>query len=128
VGNWHKLQVFDIRMALPREMSVMRFNLRDQANRAGHVLERAVHDKLREFDLGLMGEWFDISVKDALAVIQKVSETSTVRCVSIEHLASVLPDHRLDPEVTRSHRLLLKQMLDIKAVAAAKSGVRLDKR
>lgn len=37
-------------------------------------VERAVHRTLREFDLGLCGEWFDVSVDDAKAAVLKCAD------------------------------------------------------
>lgn len=118
IGCWMKLRVFDIRLALPKDMPVMRFNIREQANRGSIALERAAHEKLAEFDLRLVGEWFDVGAMDALAVMEKVADGANVRCINSEQLAGAKTDRGLDPEVARVHRSLLGEVISIKMAAA----------
>ena len=52
------------------------------SRRRAAALERAVHAKLKEFDLHLNGEWFEISPEDARATIKKVAELEGIVAIS----------------------------------------------
>lgn len=88
IGNWNRLR--------PSFFSfVVGDNIRRQLNmwsafsNSAATLEAKVHRQLREFDLGLSGERFDIGEADCVAVIKKVAQQNGFRLAGPEMLQSI---------------------------------------
>lgn len=78
------------------------------ARLAAQVLERAVHAKLKEFDLHMRGEWFDITADEAVEVVEKVAETNGFRLVSPRDIALANMHGLTRPSDLKAMREMLK--------------------
>jgi hypothetical protein len=125
-GNWQQIKAYDFRIALPKNMSGMWFDLEKFADQGARLAEIEAHRLLTEFDLRLMGEWFDVSPKEAMAVIDKSANACDFRAVSLEQVAGAVADARLDPQVKAAQNRLVQIMAKIKAMAASASHEALD--
>ena len=85
------------------------YTLRDHAFK----IERACHDKLREFGFHLSGEWFDAEPEDAYKVIAKMADTL--------HLGWIAPGKYIDMIANHgAHRLDVTHYApDVRLVASA---------
>lgn len=114
-ANPYPLQIFYTRFAIGPPDEGRERNSMEQCLRSGALmLEKAVHSKLDEFDLRLKGEWFDISAMDAVAAIQKIGESTGVRCVGVEDLAGVDLGGRADDRMISAHKKLLHEAYALK--------------
>ena len=125
-GNWQQIKAYDFRVALPKNMSGMWFDLEKFAVQGAKLAEIEAHRLLTEFDLRLMGEWFDVSPKDALAVIDKSANTCDFRSISLEQVAGAVTAMGLDPQVKVAQDRLVRSMAKIKMMAAAASQEAID--
>jgi hypothetical protein len=125
-GCWLPLRAYDFRVALPKVMSGMNFNLQDYAAQGAQMAERDVHSVLVECGLRMVGEWFDVTPEEALAVIDKCATRGDYRSVSLEQVAGASTSEGLDPEVHKARNRLAGAMLQIRAMAADASGSGLD--
>lgn len=125
-GCWLQISAYDFRIALPKNMSGMWFNLEKFAQEGARLAEVEAHRVLTEFELRMVGEWFDVSPKDALAVVDKVAISADFRAISLEQVAGAVSSIKLDPEVHKAKNRLVSSMAKIKAMAAAASKESLD--
>lgn len=110
VGCWAPLRVFGVRfVAAPITDRHKRVSMRAAFQNGAASLEKRAHHKLRELDLGLHGEWFDVSATDALAVLDKVAILGGVRSVGLETLASADLSGRADKQMRQAHMKLLHE-------------------
>jgi hypothetical protein len=126
VGCWLPLQVHDIRLSIPKFEAQQTFNILQQAEVGARMAESAAHVALTECDLRLTGEWFDVTPKEAMQVIDKAGQGAKYRVVSVEHLASAFTSVSLDPYNARIHKALLKGLVDAKRMATEISEGRLN--
>ena len=82
-GCWMPLYVYDFRLALPKNMAGMKFNLAQLAGKGAAMAEADVHAALADCDLRMVGEWFDVSPEEAIAVIDKCAALGEYRSVSL---------------------------------------------
>lgn len=87
VGCWLKLHVAFFAMFYVRDAYL---DLRASALR----LEQMTHRNLRGCDVGLEGEWFDVSVKDAIAAVRKTAALNDIVEVTGETLGMEKPKAR----------------------------------
>jgi len=114
IGNPDRLKIFGARFASKvRNDTIRTPSLRACFRFGAEALERLVHAQLDEFDLRLIGEWFDISAKEALQVIEKVSQKEGIRCVGLEHLAGADISGRADAAMGAVHNKLLHEAFAI---------------
>ncbi len=109
-GCWIPLRPFGVRVAVMMEGGTKYSTMAMGVAKAGQKIERACHALLREMGLGLVGEWFDLSVKDALAVIDKVARMSGARTITMEQVMSVDIDAGLDPDAKRAQAHFARMM------------------
>ena len=85
------------------------YTLRDHA----FLIERACHEKLREFGFHLSGEWFDVEPEDAYRLIAKMADT--------QGLAWMAPGKYLDLLYNVSERFcdVLHRTTDVRLVSSA---------
>lgn len=77
------------------------------------ALEARTHRKLRECDVHLQGEWFDICAADALAAIDKVGSTDGPRCIGLSGLAGADLSGRADREMTKMHKRIMHEAVTV---------------
>lgn len=65
------------------------YTLRDHAFK----IERAVHDKLREFGFHLSGEWFDADPEDAYKLIAKMADTLELAWITPGKYMDMIANH-----------------------------------
>lgn len=116
VGSWLHLSVvafwFPYTSIKMDELNLdkrLRVNRMNTARLASQVMERAVHRKLKEFDLHVRGEWFDITAKEAIEVVLKVAKTDGFRLVHPKDILAAKPE-----ALTRTAEVLaLQEMLRV---------------
>lgn len=99
IGCWMQLGVFAVRICFKRTgghltnlWSSMRFG-------ADHV-ERQTHDALKDCEVHLRGEWFDVTVEEAVQAIQKAASQSEAAAITLEQLAATeMPEFSTTMEV-----------------------------
>ena len=84
MGCWEKLHVAFFAMFYVNDEYI---DLRASAYR----LEQRTHKNLRKCDVGLHGEWFDISVKDAIAAVRKTAKQRNIVEVTGDTIAMQEP-------------------------------------
>lgn len=88
IGNWEKLHVFGGRLAFRRDFSLA-YSLEHSSREGAERMEHLAHKKLRECDLNLSGEWFDVTVPEALQVLEKIAKNESIGLVSMEDVAGI---------------------------------------
>lgn len=75
-------------------------------------LERACHDKLKEFGLHLKGEWFEIEPDDGVRLVEKMARDASRAILSAGEMGSILAlwddSDRRDPSSIRGVRDKIK--------------------
>lgn len=99
VGNWMKIQPVMFTFVIAG--NVGKLNMWSAFSNGSVSLEGLVHKKLKELDLHLSGEWFDIGEKDCIAVVKKVASNEGFRLAGPEVLQSIsnytsLPARQID--------------------------------
>lgn len=120
-GCWLPLKVYDFRLSLPKNMGSMKFNLQHLAHQGATMAEKDAHSALRSCELGLTGEWFDVTPEEAMQVIDKCALAGDYRSFSLAQVAGAATSLRLDPEVHKAKNRLAGAMLKIKSMAASAS-------
>lgn len=108
----YRVKVFGVRFAASRP-DKGNLGVKDMFRRGAQKLEKDVHRKLKEFDLQLNGEWFDIGATDALAAIDKVGEITGNRAVSLTDLLAADLTGRADISMASMHRRLMHEAVVI---------------
>lgn len=86
-GCWLPLKVYDMRYVVKKDENNRIVSL--SFKRSAYELEAIVHRILDECGLRMVGEWFDITVHEAIEVIQKVAKEQNMGAVGLQDLASV---------------------------------------
>lgn len=73
-SNWEKFRLADFVFPLKAKASTGQSDDYNALRTSSFSLERLVHEKLKELDLHIRGEFFEITAKDASAVIRKVAD------------------------------------------------------
>ena len=113
VGCWLRLKAYAFRMAFRRGDFAVGVAFRDSLDEGAGAVERECHKKLKEIGLHLCGEWFDISVPEAIAVVEKCGPMVGAKVFSIEQIAGENTDAGIDAGVEKSQTRLVKEMLRI---------------
>lgn len=123
-GNPLPLMIHGFRLVMPKNLPPGR-----QADTVRHLVECAsrvekhVHYELQKMELRLMGEWFDLTADEALAVLDKAAPTVQCRAFSLEELSGERA--RLDPEYGWMNDDLLAKAMQVKAQACASNDAML---
>lgn len=113
IGSWSPLTIHSWRAAIPTGPGA-KYQSMSAAMKAGaRLLESEAHSTIREFGLGLCGEWFDIGITDAKAVLDKVGEKRGVRAVTLEQIAGAPTDRGLDVRAFMAQRSLVGSLATI---------------
>jgi len=111
-GCWEPLRIFSVRVAVPTG-GRWRRNSRAQSFLDGARAARAAcHEKLREFELGLVGEWFDVTAADAVATLEKCAKDADLLMASPAEVFGA-DVNTIDDEVTEEHAKLIKSLAEI---------------
>lgn len=121
VSSPYPVKIYGVRFASARPESG-RWNVHAMFRRGAQRLEKAVHAKLKEFDLKLNGEWFEIGAADALAVIDKVGRTTGPLAAGMTDLLSVDLSGRADASMAKMHRMLSHEALALNMFIAKHNG------
>ena len=116
-GNWNKLTpAAHAYFGKPAYKSVFPDEILISLNASAYALEAACHRVLIGMDMGLGGEWFAVTVQEAIATIEKTAKNMGLVQVKAAHIESAkwLPDSPL------KHKLLLKMAAN---AATAKAGL-----
>lgn len=100
VGNWMKINPVMFTFVVGRNITG-KLNMWSAFSNGAATLELLVHRKLKELDLHLSGEWFDISEADCIAAVKKVATLEGFRLAGPEILQGIsnytsLPARQLD--------------------------------
>ena len=109
-GSWMPLSVYGFRLAMMESTSGQYPTFARAALAGARCIEAEVHRVLKEMDLHIMGEWFDISAPDAIRVMDKCGKKRGVRTVSLEQVASVMMDDGLDRAMAKIQRKIIGSM------------------
>lgn len=121
-GNPLPLEVFATRIVLPRFMPPGQdFSILKLLSTESARLEKAAHAKLQEMRLRLMGEWFDVTANEAIAVLDKVAVNISARAISKEWLLGECA--RIDPEIGFIRDDLLRRASAAEAQAVKANSV-----
>lgn len=112
VANYECLRIFGVRFAAGSP-SVNRFSVKDCFRIGAEQIERKAHDKLKELDCHIRGEWFDVSARDALAVIDKVSKTDGPKAIGLEGLLGVDLSGRADRKMDKALAVMTHEAVAI---------------
>lgn len=85
-GNWHELIAWDFAFVVPLGQAK---NAHLATFSATSRFEAAVHRKLKELDLHLNNEWFDIDADAAMLVVQKVAKISGYDLIGLDKIVGV---------------------------------------
>ena len=78
-GNWRKLRAFYFAYFFRPSPGIRGAGLAfANLSRSARYIEADAHRILRECDTAMIGEWFAVSVDDAIATIQKISQTASL--------------------------------------------------
>lgn len=88
IGNWEPLSVYAFRMAVWMDGFRAYSGVHAALLNANRTLEAAAHKVLAEFELGLHGEWFDVTVQEAKEVLDKCGERERIQPLTVERLAA----------------------------------------
>lgn len=88
IGCWLPLKVYGVRFATKR-VFVNANCLEGVAKESARALEAACHKNLRACDVGLNGEWFDITPKEALEAISVTGKKEGIAAVSLADAAGI---------------------------------------
>lgn len=111
-GCPYALKVFCTRFVAGRPTDT-RSSMRHCLNSGSVSLEKRAHSTLRGFDLQLTGEWFDISARDAIAVLDKVTINNGLRAVGATELSAVDLRGRADDAMLKAYLKLAHEALAI---------------
>lgn len=106
-GCWEPLMVFGVRVAVP---TGERWRRNDRARSfldGALAAERLSHDKLEEFELRLIGEWFDVSAADAIRTVEKCGRSGDLMVAGLSDILGAEIDS-VDADVLAEHRALTK--------------------
>lgn len=109
-GCWMKLGVYHFRLCIFQSGGAGYKTMRAALSAAARAVERKAHAALSEMDFALHGEWFDVSVDEAIQVIDKCCSLSGVRALKIEDLASVDPGSTGDQAMIAAQRSMMRSM------------------
>lgn len=96
VGCWLPLGVFAVRVCFKREGGHWGSLWESMVSGARYV-ESEVHAKLKELDCHLNGEWFDLTPKEAVQAVEKVSKENNAAALTLNQVAEL----ELGPMATR---------------------------
>ena len=82
-GAWLPLRVFHFRLGIRMGIGSQYASMRRAMSSGAASLERLVHRKLDELGFRLIGEWFDLSVPEAIAVLDKCGSSGGVRSITL---------------------------------------------
>lgn len=88
-GSWAPLLIWAFRGALKLEGGASYVRRLSAFSSGARALEAATHAKLSDMGFRLMGEWFDVTVEEALEVVQKIGQQQDCRVFSLDDLAEV---------------------------------------
>lgn len=117
-GNPMPLLIYGFRLVMPKNLPPGR-----EADTIRHLiecasrLERHVHFELQKMELRMMGEWFDITATEALAVLDKAAPMTYCRTFSLDELSGERA--RMDPEYGWMSDDLLAKAMQAQAQASA---------
>ena len=114
-NTWQQLTVYGFRVGIWKAGLAPFKSTFSAVSDAARVMEKAAHEKLAEFDLRLNGEWFDVSVADALAVIDKCADIAGIIPLTVERMAAGFLGEGVSSETTDAQSQILR---DIMAPAA----------
>ena len=109
-GSWQRLIPYGYRLAIPKTGGTLRVSMAAALKEGAMGLERQAHKALKEMELWLSGEWFDISPAEALAVLDKCGSIGRTASISIAMLAGAESNAGLDASMREAHMKLLRDM------------------
>jgi hypothetical protein len=85
-GNWERLYAVEFAFVVSNKWRDRPKNAFAGLDGAALQLETAVHRKMRELEVSLIGEWADCTADDAWGVVRKVADEIGVEIVGVEIL------------------------------------------
>lgn len=110
IGCWLPLAVYGVRIAFRRDMSFG--TLARSAEAGAFRIEGVCHKNLKECDVHLHGEWFDISARDALKAIEVSARKISAAALSIEDVLGLeIPE--FDTSTRRAHEQVCASLVAV---------------
>lgn len=110
IGNAQPLTIFNFRLAVHSSGAGAYKSLAAATKAGARKLESAAHRVLRDCDLALSGEWFDVNVVEASQVLDKCGALSAVRSLTLEQVVSVDVDAGLDRGMASAQHKLTRAL------------------
>lgn len=112
-GSWVPLRVYGYRVGMFRNGGAGYTSAIKAIRSASARLERAIHEKLREMDLWMGGEWFDVTAFEAFQVADKCGEMCEVRPMTFTDIAGASPVGLLDIMTSNMHKKLVAGLIPL---------------
>ena len=108
IGCWVPLSIYSFRVGIFRSGGVDRMGLGRSISAGAKALERSAHRALHSCELNLLGEWFDVSVQEAVAVLEKCAKMEGLASLSLADIAGVHIPEGSSPSVENVRARMIK--------------------
>lgn len=98
-GCWEPLTIHGFRVGIEKSGGVERGDVFAALLRGAQSLEYAAHETLKECDVWIRGEWFDVTAEDALRVIDKCGARKNVQPLTFNMVNNVMVHPKSQPDV-----------------------------
>lgn len=112
-GYWLPLRCWGFRMVIKRDGTNQYPSMLKALWAGARATESRCHTVLSEMDLRMVGEWFDVTAAEALAVVDKCAKERGAMAVSLQDVMGIQPDPGLDAAVAALHKKLARSMVEI---------------
>lgn len=109
-GCWEPLSIFSFRIGIFETGGADRLSFGKAINAGSKALERAAHRALTACELRLQGEWFDVNVQEAVAVLEKCARNEGLRSVSYADIAGAQIREGSDGTAALARHKLMKAL------------------
>lgn len=116
VGCWMPLAVFSTRICFKRFDGTL-VSLWGQMDSGARYVEAKTHAKLKDCDAHLHGEWFDVSVAEAIQAVEKTAKLENAAAITLEQLCEIEVNEHANRLERDTHQTLIKALYQANAFA-----------
>lgn len=125
-GNWNRLRASWFTFVVNQRWAGSSLNVWAAASNAADAFELQIHEKMRELDLHLSGEWFAVDEEDCVEVIKRVAADKHMTLTGAEFLSSIVHHREMPKEDLQAVKAFIRAETSARAAIKASSRATLD--
>lgn len=114
-GCWEPLSIHSFSLCLQKTGSVNFSGIKRSFNAGARSVEAKFHYEMRKMGFGLMGEWFDLSVKDSVDAVRKCAELAECWSLTAADVLSNMDSESTPFGTARAFKTIRRDLVNVAA-------------